>query len=117
MSILGTRNDSEATCLKVLDVIVKPDCNFKRLEVVQQTGFWMRRFAVNLFPNHELYGSITTGDRLYAWIQDYSSSFKKLMKVERKEFNECNKCGMYYIEDADGHQCQPFEKLCNKLEG
>ena len=37
---------------------------FKRVEVFTEVGFWMYKFAFNVFEGHPLYDNIRPGDKL-----------------------------------------------------
>ena len=38
---------------------------YKRLEVVQEVGWWLNKFTFNMFPNHHPYNTVAVGDKLF----------------------------------------------------
>ena len=38
---------------------------YKRIEVMQEVGWWMNKFHFNMFPNHKPYETVAVGDKLF----------------------------------------------------
>ena len=39
--------------------------HYKKLEVIEEIGWWLDRFYVNMFPGSGLYEDVKSGDRLF----------------------------------------------------
>ena len=46
--------------------------NYKRVQVVQEIGYWMNKFSFNMFPNHHPYDSLEIGDKLFLRVSTVS---------------------------------------------
>ena len=60
-----------ARFVKVLNVVVKDDKNFNRIEVQSELGFWSELFAFNIFSDHPLYNSVKEQDQLYVTVRKH----------------------------------------------
>ena len=39
--------------------------SYKRVEVMQEVGWWINKFTFNMFPNHKPYETVSVGDKLF----------------------------------------------------
>ena len=39
--------------------------SYKRIEVMQEVGWWIIQFTFNMFPNHKPYETVSIGDKLF----------------------------------------------------
>ena len=50
--------------------------SYKRIEVIQEVGWWIIQFTFNMFPNHKPYETVSIGDKLFLRV---SSTLKYLI--------------------------------------
>ena len=59
-------NIEEKTFLPVANTDSQPDASFyKKVELIEEVGWWINRFYINLFQNHHLYADLKDGDKLF----------------------------------------------------
>ena len=56
--------DLPSALVSVVEISDVSQTNFKRLQLRSETGYSMKRFAVNIFEGHPLYTTIAVGDKL-----------------------------------------------------
>ena len=87
--------------------------DFKRVEVVEQTGWWMERSEIILKPNQDTYENVEIGDKLCIKFNQWTG--QEICEVVSKyEFEECPNC--LAVKDSSEHTCLPREGAI-KIEG
>ena len=41
---------------------------YKKVHVLEELGWWMEAYYINVFQNHAPYDSLSLGDKLYLWV-------------------------------------------------
>ena len=62
--------------------------HYKKLEVIEEIGWWLDRFYVNMFPGIGLYEDIKFGDRLFLRVSRFNFQPNCLKCVSTREFCE-----------------------------
>ena len=102
----------------VIEIVDDERIKFKRLELRSETGYWMTRFAVNIFDSSSLYATVAVGDKLRVKYVGCSQSFKYAKKIEKVKFHECRKCHQNHEQNIDLHTCpSPEEQLSRRING
>ena len=83
---MPTEIDVELCYVKIVDICPKTHKNgfYKEIHVVQEIGFWLRRFCFNIFQNHALYNSLERQLRLFVKVNNHYSivvRFDSLLKL------------------------------------
>ena len=60
--------------------IKQKGATFKRVDVSTEVGYWMYKFAFNIFEGHPLYESIRAGDKLRVKVNTITD-FAKAIKL------------------------------------
>ena len=59
-------NIEEKPLLSLASTEAQPEpSSYKKVELIEETGWWINRFFVNLFPNHHLYADLNVGEKLF----------------------------------------------------
>ena len=85
------------------------ESDFKRVEVIEQIGWWMNRFVIEMYPHSPPYNHLQIGDELSIVSNPY-----KHETYARVKFDECPMCSAYYRDCK--HEC-PSQNDSIKVDG
>ena len=109
--------------VKVLGILEDALCwgatgrlDYKQVEVVEQTGWWMRAFRINIFLKDEIYNGLQIGDKLRLRTRStpYEQLEEEVEEVYKEDFDECPKC-LAFTQNSN-HTCAP-QKYSLKIDG
>lgn len=88
--------------VKVLNAAEKTYASgvYKQVTVLQETGYWMDIFKVNVFPNHSIYNKLEKGLGLFMEVKSYSKQYRTLVNAEERLFKQCRECKRYHEDDV-----------------
>ena len=88
--------------VKVLNVDEKTYATgvYKQVSMLQETGYWLEIFKVNVFPNYPIYENLQKGLRLSMEVKEYSKRYRTLVSATETLFKQCGQCKRYHNEET-----------------